>query len=168
MRLWTPIQADNFLFEIRLSFEPLEPLIGFPAYLEAKWWHKKLKVVTISTPTNGNLVWITPNLYMAITRRQIRLESCSSPLKTSEDFGSDCKKMFSLRSRFFWWCLRNERMFMHICLHLDDVIIPWGPTNRTEFVVQSFLDSRLQHETSVGLMDFLAFLLQKLRQNKQK
>jgi len=57
---------------------------------------------------------------------------------------------------------------MHICLHLDDVIIPWGPTNRTEFVVQSFLDSRLQHETSVGLMDFLAFLLQKLRQNKQK
>jgi len=28
---------------------------------------------------------------------------------------------------------------MHICLHLEDVIIPWGPTNPTDFVVQSFI-----------------------------
>jgi len=28
---------------------------------------------------------------------------------------------------------------MHICLHLDDVIIPWEPTNRAEIVAQSFL-----------------------------
>jgi len=25
-------------------------------------------------------------------------------------------------------------MFMHICLHLNDVIIPWEPTNRADFV----------------------------------
>jgi len=29
-------------------------------------------------------------------------------------------------------------MFMHICLHLDDVSIPWESTNRADFVVQSF------------------------------
>jgi len=27
---------------------------------------------------------------------------------------------------------------MHICLHLDDVIIPWESTNRADFVAQSF------------------------------
>ena len=104
MRLWAPIQADNFLFkflfEIRLSSEPLEPLIGFPSYLEAKWWHKKLKVVTISTPTNGNMFWITPSLYMAITRRQIRLESCSSPLKTREDMWFRLRKIVWLEISF--------------------------------------------------------------------
>ena len=31
-----------------------------------------------------------------------------------------------------------------------------------------FLDSRLQYESLEGLMDFPAFLVQKLRQNKQK
>jgi len=29
-------------------------------------------------------------------------------------------------------------MFMHIWLHLGDVIIPWESTNRTDFVAQSF------------------------------
>jgi len=28
-------------------------------------------------------------------------------------------------------------------LQLDDVIIPWEPTNRDDFVAQIFLDSRL-------------------------
>jgi len=27
---------------------------------------------------------------------------------------------------------------MHICLYLDDVIIPWEVTNRADFVAQSF------------------------------
>jgi len=27
---------------------------------------------------------------------------------------------------------------MHICFHLDDIIVPWEPTNQTDFVVQSF------------------------------
>jgi len=57
---------------------------------------------------------------------------------------------------------------MHICLHLDDVIIPWEPISRADFVAQSFLGSRLQYKSLEGLMDFLAFLVQKLRQNKQK
>jgi len=59
-------------------------------------------------------------------------------------------------------------MFRHICLHLDDVIIPWESTNRSDFVTQRFLESRLQLESLEGLMDFLAFLVQKLWQNKQK
>jgi len=58
---------------------------------------------------------------------------------------------------------------MHICLHLDNDVIPWESNNPTDFVTQKFfLDSRLQYESSEGLMDFLAFLVQKLWQNKQK
>jgi len=34
-------------------------------------------------------------------------------------------------------------MFTHICLHLDDVIIPWVATNRAYFVAQNFFGSRL-------------------------
>jgi len=87
-----PFFSLKFTFKTRLSSESLEALIGFPAFLEAKWWHKKLKVVKISTPGNGNLVWITASLYRAITRRQIRLESCSSPLKTREGMWSRLQK----------------------------------------------------------------------------
>jgi len=29
-------------------------------------------------------------------------------------------------------------MSMHVCLHSDGVIIPWEPTNRADFVVQSY------------------------------
>jgi len=154
-----PIFSLKFFFETRLSSESSEPLIGFLTYLEPKLWHKNQEVVKISTPTNSTLGWITPSLYMAITRRQNRLESCSSPLKTREDVRFRLKKkFFSLRSRAFCWCLHNERMFMHIFLHLHDVIIPWEPTNRADFVTQNFLDSRLQDESLEGLMDFQAFL----------
>jgi len=30
-------------------------------------------------------------------------------------------------------------MFIHICLHLDDDIIPWESTNRSDFVAQVLL-----------------------------
>jgi len=30
-------------------------------------------------------------------------------------------------------------MFMHVCLHLDDVNILWELTNRAVFVAQSFI-----------------------------
>jgi len=30
-------------------------------------------------------------------------------------------------------------MFMHIYLHLDDVIISWESTNRADFVAQSWI-----------------------------
>jgi len=58
-------------------------------------------------------------------------------------------------------------MFTHICLHFDDVISPWEPTNQADFVAQRFFYSRLQYESLEGLMDFLAILVHKLRQNKQ-
>jgi len=56
---------------------------------------------------------------------------------------------------------------MHICLHLDDVIISWEPTSQADFVAQRFLDSRLQYVFLEGLMDFLAFLVLTFRQTKQ-
>jgi len=52
--------------------------------------------------------------------------------------------------------------------HLVDVIIPWESTNRVDYMALSFLDSRLQYESVEVLMDFLAFLVQTLWQNKQK
>jgi len=33
---------------------------------------------------------------------------------------------------------------MHICLHLDDVIIPCESTNRADFLAQNFFDSTLK------------------------
>jgi len=30
-------------------------------------------------------------------------------------------------------------MFMHICLHLDDVIIPWESTKPADYVAQRFI-----------------------------
>jgi len=64
----------KFFFETRLSSESSEPLIGFLAYLDPKLCHKNQKEVNISTPSNTNLGWPTPSLYMAITRRQSRPE----------------------------------------------------------------------------------------------
>jgi len=49
---------------------------------------------------------------------------------------------------------------MHIGLHLDNDVISWESNNASDFV--TFLDSRLQYESLEGLMDFLAFLVQKL------
>jgi len=55
------------------------------------------------------------------------------------------------------------------CLHLDNDIISWESEQSNRFCGSKFfLDSRLQYESSEGLMDFLAFLVQKLWQNKQK
>jgi len=47
-----------------------EPFIGFLTYLEPQLWHNNQKVVKIYTATNASLGWITPVLYMAVTRRQ--------------------------------------------------------------------------------------------------
>ena len=57
---------------------------------------------------------------------------------------------------------------MHICLHLGNDVISWESNNPSDFVTQSSLDSRLQYECLEGLMDFLAFLVQKFWPNKQK
>ena len=54
------------------------------------------------------------------------------------------------------------------CLHVDDDVISWESNNPSDFVTQSFFNSRLQCESLEGLTDFLAFLAQKLWQNKQK
>jgi len=59
-------------------------------------------------------------------------------------------------------------MFMHICLHLNDVIIPWESKNQADFVDQSLFGFWDTIRVFRGLMDFLAFLVQKLWQNKRK
>jgi len=46
---------------------------------------KKTKLVKISAPTNPNLGWNTSHFYMANTRQQIKLESCSNPLWIGKD-----------------------------------------------------------------------------------
>jgi len=45
---------------------------------------------------------------------------------------------------------------------------PGSPPVEPILWLRVFLDSRLQYESLEGLMDFLAFLVQKLRQNKQE
>jgi len=58
---------------------------------------------------------------------------------------------------------------MHICLHLDDVIIPWQSTDRVNFVAQDFFFILGYNKSLQGvLMDFIAFLVQKLWSNVQK
>ena len=52
------------------------------------------------------------------------------------------------------------------CLHLDDDVISWESKIHQILWLKVFLDSRLQYESLEGLMDFLAFLVQKLWQNK--
>jgi len=47
--------SAQVLLETRLSYESLEPLIDFVAYLEPKSCHKNQKVVKIYTPRKGNL-----------------------------------------------------------------------------------------------------------------
>jgi len=49
-RPWTPIERPKYFSETRLSYEFLEPLIVFLAYLDKKLCQKKQKVVKISTP----------------------------------------------------------------------------------------------------------------------
>jgi len=71
--------------ETRLSYESLEPLIDFLAYLDQTLCLTNQKVVKLSTPTKGNQGLNNTSLYMAINRRQKKLESCPSPQKTRED-----------------------------------------------------------------------------------
>ena len=65
----------------------------------------------------------------------------NSPLEYARELFKLSKhscRLFSFRSRVFCWCLHNERMFMHICLHLDDDVIPLESSNPSDFVTRSF------------------------------
>jgi len=57
----------KYFYETRLSYESLEPLIGFLAYLDEKLCQKKQKVFKNPTPKKGYQSGITPLLDMAIT-----------------------------------------------------------------------------------------------------
>jgi len=57
---------------------------------------------------------------------------------------------------------------MQIFLHLDDYVISWESNNPSDCVAQSFFGFEATIRALEGLMDFLAFPIQKLRQNRQK
>jgi len=54
---------------------------------------------------------------------------------------------------------------MHICLHLDDVIKPGRRQIEPILWLKVYLDSRLKYESLECLIDFVAFLVEKLWQN---
>ena len=54
---------------------------------------------------------------------------------------------------------------MHISIHWDNDVTSRESNHPSDLVTRSFLDSRLQYESLEGLMDFLAFLVQKLWPN---
>jgi len=60
-------------------------------------------------------------------------------------------------------------MFLHTCLHLDDVITPGSRPIEPLSWLKLLLDSRLQYESLdlKGFIDFVAFLVQKLWQNNR-
>jgi len=54
---------------------------------------------------------------------------------------------------------------MHISMHLDNDITSGESNHPSDLVTRTILDSRLQYESFEDLMDFLAFLVQKLWPN---
>ena len=56
---------------------------------------------------------------------------------------------------------------MHISIHLDNDVTSGESNHPSDLVTQVFLDSMLQYESLEGLMEFLAFLVEKLWPNFQ-
>jgi len=54
---------------------------------------------------------------------------------------------------------------MHISIQWDNDVTSGESNHPSNLVTRSFLDSRLQYESLEGLMDFLAFPVQKLWPN---
>jgi len=54
---------------------------------------------------------------------------------------------------------------MHISMHLDNDVTSGESNHPSDLVTRTILDSRLQYESFEDLMDFLAFLVQKLWPN---
>jgi len=54
---------------------------------------------------------------------------------------------------------------MHIFIHWDNDVTSGESNHPSDLVTRSFLDSRFQYESLEGVMDFLAFLVQKLWPN---
>ena len=121
------------------------------------------------TPTNSNLGWITPSLYMATNRRQNSLESCASPLKTCEYLQLRLQKKFL--AWYLWFFVDAYIMRGCLCIFFNIWMTSSSPGSRTITPImwlKVFLDFRLQYESLEDLMDFLAFLVQPLWNNKQK
>jgi len=110
----------------------LEPLIGFLAYLEPKYWLKKqILGKNYSSPTKANPGYF---LLKVITQQQIERESCFQPSKNGESVAVGKKKFVSVLDVGFF--VVGDMMgvcLCILCLHLDDVIRPWTPTPKAIF-----------------------------------
>jgi len=99
---------------------------------------QKTKIGKNYTPTNANPGYIIP---MAITHQQIELESCLNPLKMRKVLLFAIKKIVSVLD--FGIFVYVYMMGVCLCisgLHSDDIIIPWEPTKRANFVAQNFIE----------------------------
>jgi len=72
----------KLFLETRLSSESLESLIDFLAYLETEPWHKTEFVTNIKKFHERYNFPFQDKFWPAIALRQIKLQSCSHPLKT--------------------------------------------------------------------------------------
>jgi len=104
--------------KIRLKSTFLETTLKPTFILEFNWnqnfGSKNKKLGKNSTSTNADPGYIISILYRAITRRHIKLESCSNPLKMGKVFWLARKKLFQFWMSFFCLCLHDGRMFMYI------------------------------------------------------
>jgi len=73
---------------------------------------------------------------MAITRQQIELEGCYQSPKTQQILQFKIKKKtFTIwMSRFLFMFIRRKYFLCKFRFHLDDVIILWEPSKRTDCV----------------------------------
>jgi len=115
-------------------------MIGILAYLGPKIWLKNQKM------DNGHLKW--PFWLKSITCQPIELESCSNPLKDSENLVLWNKKTFKILDvAFFVDAYMMGVCLCIFCLYWDDIIRPWTPTPQAIFLTECFLGARLQHES---------------------
>jgi len=77
---------------------------------------------------------------MTITRQQLELESCSSPLKTREVLQFRLKKISVWVVGLFGHVYITTGCFDRSVKTLDDINIPWEINNRDELVSQIFLN----------------------------
>ena len=68
----------------------------------------------------------------------------------------------------FCWCWQDVGIFMHVCVHFDDVVISGNRRYEPFFWLKFLLDSTLSYESLEGLVDLLALLFPKLWSNFRK
>jgi len=91
----------RIFLETRLKSASFEHLIGFPAYLEPKFWLRN-PILDKNKNVAQKATWpFQTKLLPVITRQQIELESCSNPLKTRKVLCFEFNRIVSFGFGFF-------------------------------------------------------------------